>query len=144
MELFGKYGPIVSVKFATHNIGTKRAYLVFDTYDQAFKALDMHLKQYRGHLMRVAFVNKRTKERPGHSVVVKVSGKHYDEIDIYNTFKMCGDITNFWTRFITPHTEGAIARPYGVIDFKHPDAVREARDTTKLVSNKRCQVVPIV
>lgn len=75
LEVFGKYGQIVSLTFAPMNIGTKRAYLQFDTFDQALKALDMHLKQYRGHLVRVAFKNKRQKERPGYSVIVKVTDK---------------------------------------------------------------------
>ncbi|XP_065089543.1 uncharacterized protein LOC135710792 [Ochlerotatus camptorhynchus] len=143
LEIFGKYGQIVSFKFATQNIGTKRAYLRFDTYDQALKALDMHLKQYRGHLVRVAFMNKRQKERPGYSIIVQVARKHYDEIVIYNTFKLCGDISYFWTRFSNT-TAGKIARVYGVIDFKHRDAVRAARETYKLVNGKRCTVAAIM
>lgn len=83
LEIFGKYGQIVSIKFAPQNIGTKRAYLRFDTYDQALKAFDMHLKQYRGHLVRVAFMNKRQKERPGYSVIIKVAGRR--EYHIYIT-----------------------------------------------------------
>lgn len=144
LEIFGKYGQIVSLKFATQNIGTKRAYLRFDTYDQALKALDMHLKQYRGHLVRVAFTNKRQKERPGYSVVVRVSGKHYDEIDIFNTFKLCGDISYYWTRFSNPPSGSNIPTVYGVIDFKHRDAVRAALETHKLMNGRRCQVGAIL
>lgn len=74
VEIFGKFGQILSVKFAINAANIKRAFLTFDTYDQAVKALDMHLRQYRGHLLRVAFAHKMLKERPGFSVSIVVKG----------------------------------------------------------------------
>lgn len=69
----------------------------------------------------------------------------YNEIAIYNTFKLCGDISYYWTRYTTP---GASARKkiyaYGVIDFKHRDAVRAALETFKLANGRRCTVAAIV
>lgn len=75
--IFGRFGQIVGLKIPAHNVGTKRAYIKFDTFDQAVKAFDMHLRQYRGHLLRVAFTNKRHKERPGYAVNVSVAGRKY-------------------------------------------------------------------
>lgn len=74
-ELFGKYGEVVSHRFVMHpqNFETKRAYVTFDTLDQAVRGLDLHLKRYRNLLLRVAFVNKRQMWRAGFAVNVTVA-----------------------------------------------------------------------
>ncbi|XP_058467281.1 uncharacterized protein LOC131440216 [Malaya genurostris] len=135
-EIFGKFGQIVKLKLPTFNIGTKRAFITFDTFDQAVRALDMHLRLYRGHLLRVAFNNKKQKERPGFAVNVSVNGQ-YDEVAIYDTFKMCGEITYIWTRIYH-------SKSFCVIDFKHRDAVRAAVGTHKLLNGHKCKVCTIV
>ncbi|EAT37068.1 AAEL010887-PA [Aedes aegypti] len=142
VEIFGKFGQILSVKFAINAANIKRAFLTFDTYDQAVKALDMHLRQYRGHLLRVAFAHKMLKERPGFSVSIVVKGNHYNEIDVFNTFKLCGDISYLWTR--SYKKEDNMTALYHVIDFKHRDAVRVALETHKLVNGSKCKVGAIV
>lgn len=142
IEIFGKFGQIVSVKFLTNAVGIKRAFLTFDTYDQAVRALDMHLRQYRGHLLRVAFANRMLKERPGFSVSIVVKGTLYSEIDVFNTFKLCGDISYMWTR--NYKKEDNVSALYHVIDFKHRDAVRVALETRKLVTGSKCKVGAIV
>lgn len=80
VEIFGKFGQIMSIKFTINSANIKRAFVSFDTYDQAVKALEMHLRQYRGHLLRVAFANRTQKERPGFSVSIVVKGNR-KEID---------------------------------------------------------------
>lgn len=142
MEIFGKFGQIMSIKFTINSANIKRAFVSFDTYDQAVKALEMHLRQYRGHLLRVAFANRTQKERPGFSVSIVVKGNQYDEVDVYNTFKLCGDISYVWTR--NYKAEGNVSALYHVIDFKHRDAVRVALETHKLVTGSRCKVGAIV
>lgn len=142
VEIFGKFGQIISIKFTINTANIKRAFVSFDTYDQAVKALEMHLRQYRGHLLRVAFANKLNKERPGFSVSIVVKGNQYDEVDVYNTFKLCGDISYVWTR--NYKAEGNVSALYHVIDFKHRDAVRVALETHKLVTGNRCKVGAIV
>ncbi|KXJ74554.1 hypothetical protein RP20_CCG013415 [Aedes albopictus] len=142
VEIFGKFGQIVSVKFAINSANIKRAFLTFDTYDQAVKALDMHLRQYRGHLLRVAFANRALRERPGFSVSIVVKGTQYTEIDVFNTFKLCGDISYLWTR--SYKTDGNMTALYHVIDFKHRDAVLVALETHKLVTGSKCKVGAIV
>ncbi|XP_055632083.1 uncharacterized protein LOC129771947 [Toxorhynchites rutilus septentrionalis] len=134
--IFSRFGQIVALKIPAHNVGTKRAYMRFDTFDQAVKAFEMHLRQYRGHLLRVAFTNKRHRERPGYAVNVSVGG-YYDEISIYDTFRMCGDITYVWTRVYN-------GKSYCVLDFKHPDAVRAALETHKLLDGTKCKVTAIL
>lgn len=138
VELFGKFGEIVSHRFVKHtqNFDTVRAYVTFDTLDQAVRALDMHLKRYRKLLLRVAFVNKRQSWRAGFAVNVTVA-KDYDEIPIYETFKMCGEITCLWTRLYN-------LKKYCVIDFKHRDAVPIALEVRQLHNGWKCKVSAII
>lgn len=137
-NLFGKYGEVVSHRFVMHpqNFETKRAYVTFDTLDQAVRALDLHLKRYRNLLLRVAFVNKRQIWRAGFAVNVTVA-KDYDELPIYETFKMCGEITCMWTRLYN-------MKKYCVIDFKHRDAVPIALEVRQLHNGWKCRVTAII
>lgn len=137
-ELFGKYGEVVSHRFVEHpqNFETKRAYVTFDTLDQAVRGLDLHLKRHRQLLLRVAFVNKRQMWRAGFAVNVTVA-KDYDELPIYETFKMCGEITCLWTRLFN-------SKKYCVIDFKHRDAVPIALEVRQLHNGWKCRVTAII
>ncbi|KAL9694272.1 hypothetical protein quinque_013557 [Culex quinquefasciatus] len=125
-ELFGKYGEVVSHRFVEHpqNFETKRAYVTFDTLDQAVRGLDLHLKRHRQLLLRVAFVNKRQMWRAGFAVNV-------------TTFKMCGEITCLWTRLFN-------SKKYCVIDFKHRDAVPIALEVRQLHNGWKCRVTAII
>ncbi|XP_053697415.1 uncharacterized protein LOC128744423 [Sabethes cyaneus] len=134
-DVFGKFGLILKLKLLV--VGDKkRATITFDTVSQAERALEMHLRIYRYHLLRVAFQGLKRKERPGFAVAVAVRGA-YDEISMFQTFKLCGKITNVWTRFYGD-------RPFCIIDFEHRDAVRAALDTTKLNSGANCKVRSVI
>ncbi|XP_055547498.1 uncharacterized protein LOC129731336 isoform X2 [Wyeomyia smithii] len=135
VDIFGKFGQIVKITLITV-FDKKKAFIKFDTFDQAVRALEMHLRIYRGNLLRVAFINKKQRERPGYSVSVASKGP-YDEVVMYDTFKMCGEITNIWTRIYMNTT-------YCVIDFKHHDAVRAAMDTDRLITGQKCKCRAIV
>ncbi|XP_053684889.1 uncharacterized protein LOC128734626 [Sabethes cyaneus] len=134
-DVFSQFGQIVTINLTLAH-GQKRAFIKFDTLDQAIRALEMHLKLYRGQLLRVAFQNKKPKERPGFAISVAAK-EPYDEIAMYETFKMYGEITNIWTRY---HNDKA----YCVIDFKHRDAVPAALDAEKLITGNSCKARAIV
>ncbi|XP_039432134.1 uncharacterized protein LOC120414878 [Culex pipiens pallens] len=142
-ELFGRFGQIVAIKSVNGvnmtRIKRKRAHITFETVEQARRAIGtMHLKRYRNVLLTVQQSNMVVWPRPGYAVKVFVHEGH-SELAIYDTFKMCGTITNIWTRFDKKHKD----IPFYLVDFLHQDALPAALELFKLNIGWPCQVFPV-
>lgn len=144
-KVFGRFGQIVGQEFLTSNslvlIRTKhkRANITYDTVDQAQRAIaEMHLRRFRNNLLTVRLANTIYWPRPGYSVKVKVY-EGFSELAVYDTFRMCGAITDLWVRC----TNSKKKFIYVVLDFKHRDAVPAAMEIRKINIGWPCEVTLI-
>ncbi|XP_035795838.1 uncharacterized protein LOC118468769 [Anopheles albimanus] len=110
---------------------SKSAIVKFQNINQATRALDVHLREYQGLLLKV----QRYKQpyQLGFPISVTCSDMRlFSEYFIYETFKTCGPVQNVWTTTV----DGVKAC---IVDFRSKVSVPIALKITYLHSGGRCR-----
>ncbi|XP_050085364.1 uncharacterized protein LOC126571126 [Anopheles aquasalis] len=109
----------------------KSAIVKFPNINQATRALDVHLSECQGYLLRVQPFKQPYK--PGFPISVTCTDMRlFSEYFIYETFKTCGTVQNVWTTTI----DGVKAC---IVDFRSKVSVPIALKITYLHSGGRCR-----